>query len=140
MDYVMAKRFYYHSEAHVAKAALEVEGIDAHLLDEHLVGVNWLFARAVGGITLVVAPDSVSDAIEALERDDSDLLADIPEWHEPPSRAECCSSCGSSAIRPPCWGHRARVLSYLWPSLVLVTLLARALEHHQCTGCGREWL
>ena len=140
MDHVTVRHFYNHPEAYLAKATLEVEEIPAYLADEHIVGVNWLWARAVGGIRLIVATESASHASEILERDDSNILADIPEWQQPPSRYECCSSCGSTAVLAPRWGRNARALS-LWLSfLVLVAFLAVAFEQYRCSNCRHEWV
>jgi len=42
-------------EAHLAKARLEAEGIQAFLLDENAVSVNPFYSPALGGVKLAVA-------------------------------------------------------------------------------------
>jgi hypothetical protein len=139
MTDVTVRRFFSHPEAYLAKGRLEIEGISAYLADEHVVAVNWLWAQAVGGIRLIVTSDSAARANDILERDDSDILSDIPEWQLPPSRNECCSSCGSTAIVVPRWSRRAKALSFWLPGLVLVALMAVAFERYRCSNCGRRW-
>lgn len=39
--------------AHIARGKLESEGIDAHVQDDHVVGMNWLYSTAVGGAKVV---------------------------------------------------------------------------------------
>ncbi len=139
MTDVTVRRFLSHPEAYLAKGRLEIEEISAYLADEHVVAVNWLWAQAVGGIRLIVTSDSAARANDILERDDSDILSDIPEWQLPPSRNECCSSCGSTAIVVPRWSRSARALSVWLPWLVLVALMAVALERYRCSNCGDRW-
>ena len=54
------------SEAHVANGALAAEGIDAVMCDEYIVGVNWLYSDAVGGVKLAVAPSDAPRAVAIL--------------------------------------------------------------------------
>ncbi|MDB4324797.1 DUF2007 domain-containing protein [bacterium] len=55
------------SAAHIAKGALAVEGVDAVVVDEHLVGVNWLYSDAIGGVKLAVPAAQVSQALDLLK-------------------------------------------------------------------------
>ncbi len=41
-------------DANLAKEALESEGIEAHLLGDDMVAVNWLLMNAIGGLRLMV--------------------------------------------------------------------------------------
>lgn len=52
MTTVVVERFNQPS-ALVARAALDAAGITAHLADEHVVGLNWLYMRAIGGMRLM---------------------------------------------------------------------------------------
>src|SRR6185437_8815829 len=47
-------------EAHLARTKLESEGIEAHVADENIVSINWLYSNAVGGVKLQV-PESQAD-------------------------------------------------------------------------------
>jgi Putative prokaryotic signal transducing protein len=53
-------------EAHMAKAQLAAEGIEAVLHDEHIVALNWLYSDAMGGIKLLVLAEDVAAARECL--------------------------------------------------------------------------
>ncbi len=41
-------------EAYLAKGALAAEGIEAVITDEQVVGINWLYSDAIGGVKLAV--------------------------------------------------------------------------------------
>ncbi len=139
MTDVTVRRFLSYPEAYLAKGRLEIEEISAYLADEHIVAANWLWVQAVGGIRLIVTSDSASRANDILERVYSDSLSDIPELQLPPSRYESCSSCGSTAIVVPRWSQSAKALSFWLPGLVLVALMAVALERYRCSNCGDRW-
>jgi Putative prokaryotic signal transducing protein len=49
-------------DAHLAKAQLAAEGIEALLHDEHTVALNWLYSDAIGGIKLLVLAEHVAAA------------------------------------------------------------------------------
>ena len=54
------------AEAHVARATLASEGIEARLAGEQLVGVAWHLSNAIGGVRLLVAPEDVERARQVL--------------------------------------------------------------------------
>jgi hypothetical protein len=54
-------------EAYLAKGALAAAGIEAVIRDEHVVGVNWLYSDAVGGVKLAVESDLVQQAADVLK-------------------------------------------------------------------------
>lgn len=139
MPPVTVRHFYNHLEANVAKSALEVDEIPAYLADQHVIGINWLFARAIGGIRLIVPDEHLSRASEILEGDDSNILAGIPEYSLPPSQYEYCSSCRSTAVVSPRWGRKVKALSLWFPAFVLLALLAVAVERYRCRNCGHRW-
>ena len=49
-------------DAYLFRAFLITRGIDAHVLDEHIVQVAWYYSNAIGGVRVVVHDD---DALEA---------------------------------------------------------------------------
>ncbi|OAI39858.1 hypothetical protein AYO40_05355 [Planctomycetaceae bacterium SCGC AG-212-D15] len=59
-------------EAHLAKNALEAEGIRAALEDEASVGMFWYLGNAFGGIKLLVTEEEVPHAQRVLEHIDAD--------------------------------------------------------------------
>ena len=73
-------------EAHLAKGVLAAEGIEAVTCDEHLVGINWLYSDAVGGVKLAVAPDLASSATAVLQShldqsESQEMLVAPFRWH-----------------------------------------------------------
>lgn len=53
-------------DAHLAKARLEAEGIQAFLLDENAISVNPFYSPALGGVKLAVAARDADRAREVL--------------------------------------------------------------------------
>ncbi len=58
-------------EAHLLRMRLEAGGIEAFLLDENLVQVDWLLANAIGGVRVQVNDEDVAAAGALLEAQDS---------------------------------------------------------------------
>ena len=56
-------------EAEIAKTHLESEGILSFLSNENVVGINWLWSNAVGGVKLQVAEPDVEAARQILSTD-----------------------------------------------------------------------
>ena len=54
-------------EAYLARGALAAEGIEAVISDEQVVGINWLYSDAVGGVKLAVESGSVQQATDVLQ-------------------------------------------------------------------------
>ncbi|MDX2110370.1 MAG: DUF2007 domain-containing protein [Verrucomicrobiota bacterium] len=74
-------------EASLAMARLESCGIDSALQNENLVGMNWLFSNAVGGLQVVVADEDFEAAME--------ILGEPP----PEEGIMHCPFCGSGNVR-----------------------------------------
>ncbi len=53
-------------EAYLAKGVLAAEGIEAVIIDEQVVGINWLYSNAIGGVKLTVEPESAKLAVDVL--------------------------------------------------------------------------
>jgi hypothetical protein len=130
-------------EAHLAKALLESEGIEAWVLDAGQIGVEWHVAGALGGIKVGVRAGDAERAREILARDYSDALAGIDEAALPASAEECCPRCGSSATRSSRTTERPTAWS--WISMGAFFLLGflvprkRRLVRSGCAACGTFW-
>ena len=61
-------------DAEIARGRLRAEGIEAELVDQHLVQTDWLYSLAVGGIKLQVAAEHAERAEAILNQDFSDQL------------------------------------------------------------------
>jgi hypothetical protein len=55
-------------QANLVKNQLADEGVQARLVDEHSVGMNWMLTNAIGGIKLVVRGSDYQDANKILDR------------------------------------------------------------------------
>ena len=60
-------RFQVPEEAHLFRAFLEVQGIAAHVWDEHFIQVAWYYSDAIGGVRVVTAGDDCEQALEAYQ-------------------------------------------------------------------------
>jgi len=115
------------SQAHLAKGKLEAEGVFSILLDEYLVGIDWVYSQAIGGVKLQVRDSDVKRAHNILKEDCSDILRkknlDMP--------AEVCPKCGSCNIsvqRYSLWS--------LIPSLFFLCPIFFRRKNWRCTDCG----
>ena len=79
MDFVTVATFDFSTDAHIALGRLEAEGIEAHLMDEHLVQTDLLYSIAVGGIKLQVEPQDAERALAILAEDHSDEIDEDAE-------------------------------------------------------------
>ncbi|MYC81566.1 MAG: DUF2007 domain-containing protein [Acidobacteria bacterium] len=59
-------------EANLAKTRLEAEGIECVLTNEHIAGMNWVWAPTIGGVGLQVLEADARRAMEILEGEPDD--------------------------------------------------------------------
>lgn len=62
MSLVVLKKFSHPVEAHLLKSRLESEGIESFVADENIVGLNWFYSNAVGGVRLQVNEQDLEKA------------------------------------------------------------------------------
>ena len=87
---VTIARFSFPYEAHIARGRLLSAGIPAWVADEHLVGMQWLYSQAVGGVRLQVSQMDVAEASAILQEDGlGELIAQ--QDVEPTLCPQCCS-------------------------------------------------
>ena len=120
--------------AHVQRVALEAAGIPAVVQNEHMVGLQWTYSQALGGVRLLVPSDRVSEARELLGSDSANALRDVPESSLPPAENELCPQCGSPGAQPSRLRRRVKALS-----LGLGLPLTAWSESFHCTSCGHRW-
>ena len=120
--------------AHLAKAKLESAGIPAVVTDEHMVGLQWLYSQAVGGVKVCVATDHLDRAHEVLATDDSEHLSNIPESQLPPSPEEVCPSCGAESVVSSRLARITKTLS-LGIGFPFVAWSSRL----RCSSCNHSW-
>lgn len=121
-------------EAHLARGRLECEGIECFIADEHIVGIDWLYSAAVGGVKLKVRREERERAVALLEtarrphtRSHDFLTADLD--------APRCPGCGSLRIDRARVSRPLAVVSWLLIGIPLPFLRRRS----RCLSCGLRW-
>lgn len=120
-------------EAQLARAALEAEGIEATIADEHLIRLYWALSNAIGGVKLQVRPDDAERA--------RDLLASckpLPELYlvsEEDAGQQRCPECRSVRVDFERWSRLGFVSSWVLLGLPLPIPRNRWI----CRNCGAEW-
>jgi predicted RNA-binding Zn-ribbon protein involved in translation (DUF1610 family) len=142
---------------------VEAAGIDTALFDDEIVGLNWTYSNAVGGIKLIVRDDDLEDAADVLDFPSADpetlteggaeVVLSAAEETAEQAEAVLCPSCGSAEVtRVPrmrfflflavIGGGAGLALHQYGLGLmaVLVAALVTAIApSHRCTACGERW-
>jgi hypothetical protein len=131
---VTIERFLDPWEAHVVKARLIAEGIDATVSNDQLSMADWPMAFALGGAALQVPDEDSARAravLEAYHRGDfeQDL---VDEGYLPPQPPDECT-CGAHELGIP-W--RERILVVLMFLIGGATFPTRTIPG-PCKACGR---
>lgn len=141
-------------EANLIKGFLESEQISAVVTNEHLVGINWLYSDAVGGVEVRVETSDADSAISLLR----DGIADLETDHEADAAdgveadaldevnvESTCLECGSTKVAP----RPGSIFKALWamlivgisvveiPMLIVALPLAARPRRQRCQDCGR---
>jgi DNA-directed RNA polymerase subunit M/transcription elongation factor TFIIS len=114
-------------EANMVKSQLESAGIPAFVADEHVIGMNWLYSNALGGVKVQVPESLASEALEILASE-----TEAPQTREPD--AETCPECGSNNTED----FLDKRNSFLTLVLLGFPLLLPA-EKKRCNDCGHRW-
>lgn len=79
-------RFYKGEDAHLFRSFLESEGISAHVFDEYMPQMNWLYTYTIGGIRVVVHQNDLKPATalyqdywERISAGDT-VVGDVKAW------------------------------------------------------------
>jgi hypothetical protein len=134
MSLVPVRTFRDPVDAHLQRVALEAADIPAFVADEHVVGVQWLYSTAIGGVKLLVDSEHVEAARRVLAVDSSFELAQVPESEIAPTGGDTCPSCGSTVVRTSPVFRRSLAVSLL-AGLPLFFWRKRWL----CPSCGHSW-
>lgn len=126
-------------QAEVARGRLQEEGIEASLKDRHVVGINWLYSSAVGGVKVEVDEEDAQEAVEVLSDDHIVVLDEAGESESPP-----CARCGSHEMVPyqPLKVFQAvtmltmYIFFLLWPFVTLASLFGIQWKaRRRCMNC-----
>lgn len=119
--------------AGLAQSILEAEGIISFLDNQFMVGVNWLYSDALGGIKLRVAERDAEEAVKILEAYSAPYQgAEQAEVGQLPASA--CPECGGTEIKTINYQRKSAALSLLL-SLPLLFFSKR----YECIKCGHRW-
>jgi hypothetical protein len=119
-------------EAHIARAHLEAEGVDAVVVDEHIADYNLFYGRTMGGIRLLVREEDARLASSIVE----------PEALERPVRR--CPQCDSTRVVHSAAPRRLSLLLrlLLLPLMPLIGIGGYLLGLRWrwcCEDCGATW-
>lgn len=133
-ELVTIARFRDLPQAELARGKLESEGIAAYLADRYLIGVNWNFSFAVGGVRLQVASEDAAEARVILSADESSAAAESAAARAGFDWEDSCPSCGSKQLKQIKLGRKSAAISMLlgMPILFWGTRLS-------CRNCGHTW-
>ena len=130
--------------AQLARIRLESADIPAFLANEHLIGVQWVYGTAVGGVELRVTEDDAERALAVLTEEEPEApraMVMAAEEELPPeatldwSRPEpVCPQCGGTDIQPGIWHCLSLAATFLF---MLPTPLFR--NRLECGQCGHTW-
>ena len=149
MQLQVLSRFGTIGEAESARTALDAAGIDAEIVDEEMVVVNWMISNAIGGVKLLVRDSDLAESKEILstaalplaDENAGGTVVDQRALGAPPPNAsdtveERCPRCGLPEL------HRIRhrrliALSMFEPVFALVLpLVFSFLPKRECDACG----
>ena len=121
-------------DAELARAQLESLGIDAVIVDQHLVSIQWLYSNAIGGVKVLVDEDDFDAAREALLESTPPEISSVSENGLPPERGGACPACFSPDVRPSRLQRNSAAIA-------LLTGLPFIAWRHRwvCGGCGHSW-
>ena len=121
-------------KAHLASGRLKAEGIQAVVLDEHLVRLDWVLSQAIGGVKIQVPEANLEEARKVLEADcTQELLAIEGDQADAPPDA-LCPRCGSGLIS----SHPYSPWSIV-PSIFFLLPLFFRWKKWVCGDCGNSW-
>ena len=92
MNLITIKSFDNAIEAHNLRNRLEVEGIEAFIYDEHLIGLNPLYSNAIGGVKVKITDSDIEKASLVLKAIDEN------QYIENETDVLICPNCQSNDI------------------------------------------
>jgi len=126
--------FSFPAEAYVAKSKLDSEGVWSFVADAEVVGMNWLYSNAVGGVKVQVKEEDEHRALQILNRKAEPMELDTGASAEA-AEEEKCPECGSSNIRYERFAMRWLFLSWFAVGFPLPFMKRK----WRCRSCGLTW-
>jgi hypothetical protein len=130
-ELVTVRKFRDLPEALLAKGSLKSAGIDAVLIDENTVRMDWFWSNLIGGIKLQVEPDDLEAANEILDLPIPDTLQvlGVGDFVQPH-----CPKCHSLDVA---FQELRKPVAYV--SAYLGVPIPMQCPAWRCHACGVEW-
>jgi len=128
---VTVRKFRDLPEALLAKGSLESAGIEAYLVDDNMVRMDWFYSNLIGGIKLKVRPEDVDTANEILSQPipESIEVEGLDSYEQPK-----CPRCQSLDVS---YRQLNKLVSY--GSLYLGVPIPVHTQAWTCQACRHEW-
>jgi hypothetical protein len=124
----------------LARGFLESAGIPASVEDEHIVGINWLYSSAVGGVKLCVSEQFAEQASSLLASRSEESTEQAAEYRRVAGEGDACPSCQSEKVTPSSLATRVKALVLLvGPAAVPVIPFVLWKNEWKCEECGHVW-
>lgn len=146
---VTVARFRQGLEANLVRGLLENERIPTVVTNEHLVGINWLYSDAIGGVEVKVEADQVDAALSVLDAalDESEDALDAHADADVAERSTCLE-CGSTKVARSSgfWVKAFGSMLILLVSAMMIPFMILALpvlgrsRRQRCLKCGQTSL
>ena len=125
------------AEAAVVQALVEGEGIPVHASNSGLVGLDWSFSQAVGGIRLMVPGEHAGKAEALVAAYREGALASEDGGAETASD-EACPRCGSTRMEAATpLGQKGLLVAM---TVLFSAMFPTSNRHRRCRDCGFEGL
>jgi hypothetical protein len=130
-DTVTVRKFRDLPEALLAKGSLESAGIEAYLLDDNMIRMDWFYSNLLGGIKLQVRPEDVEAATEILNQPTPEILEveGVGDYQQPK-----CPRCQSLDVA---YQELDKFASYGTAYVGIPIPVHKSTW--TCHACGHEW-
>ncbi|MGA3196581.1 MAG: DUF2007 domain-containing protein [Terriglobales bacterium] len=128
---VTVRKFRDLPEALLAKGSLQSAGIEAYLLDDNMIRMDWFISNLLGGIKLQVRPEDVEAANEILDQPTPEVLEveGVGDYEQPK-----CPRCQSFDVA---YQELDKFASYGTAYVGIPIPIHKSTW--TCHACGHEW-
>jgi tetratricopeptide (TPR) repeat protein len=124
-EIVAVRTFAFPSQAHIAQARLQIEGIPCFVAQDDIVSMNWLFLYMVRWVKLCVWQEDAERALAILDW----------TWPDESESGLRCPRCGSANVR-----YEKYNLRLVYAALLLLRIpIPFKKERWSCWRCGATW-
>lgn len=120
------------AEANLYRTVLEAQGIPAFVADENLIGINFLYSLALGGVRLQVL-ESDLEAVREILKLDANIESKPGDWGN-------CPKCNSqNVIRAKDLNRDQKLIWVILTFVVSMIPLFPNKQYLRCEDCGKSW-